>query len=666
MFRINRTTAGLMVLALSGFAVGAGDDRDLQPVRPSGQFNINEEREYYGSRDSGVYALSPDGQTAATATRGPVMLFDLVKRKKANQPRTLTSDERNFSSMALAFSPDGKTIAGVSPDQYGSQDPAIHFWDVASGKDVRQLENDQPFFSLAFSPDGKLLALGGQGRIEIWDAATGDEVRVIPGQEQIQYQLLAFAPDGKTLASAGSGNVIQLWETATGKERHQIRLGREEPQPNIRRFGRMEESTAGALGFSADGKVLAVGGIDNAIRLWDLQSGRELPPLTGHRAAVRGLVFTADGKQLISLDGGGLRMAWNVGRIIQSAPGKLAGLSDGEFDELWDDLAETDAFRTYRAVKHLAGDPTRALALLGRRVKPVPAGDAPRLAQLVADVQSPNAGVRRKAMTALRKEGEAALGALTELSEEQRQNRAVMVLLVKLDAQFATPDRQRALQTVDVLEQIGTPEARQFLEKLAKGAPGTRLTKAAKTALERLKDSSDKGSAMPGNAEALWNDLAGEDAAAAYRAIRGLAALPKEAMPFFKAHLKPVVAVDAKRIEQMIADLDSNDFSMREKATADLEELGELAKPALKKTLKGDVSLDTKKRIERLLGRLTAGQAPSPKMLRTLRAVEALERLDTDEARQLLQALAKGAAEARLTRDAKDALARLGKKPAMR
>jgi len=137
-------------------------------------------------------------------------------------------------------------------------------------------------------------------------------------------------------------------------------------------------------------------------------------------------------------------------------------------------------------------------------------------------------------------------------------------------------------------------------------------------------------------------------------------------MPLFREHLKPVQAVDAKRIEQLITDLDSNEFSVREKATADLEELGEWARPALRKALEGEPALDTKKRIEKLLEKLTAGQAPSGKMLRTLRAVEALERIDTDEARQLLQTLAKGAAEARLTRDAKEALDRLGKKPAMR
>jgi WD40 repeat protein len=667
MFRINRWLAALLVLVMGG-TVRAADDGDFQPVAPSSRFRIADFRDYYGGRDEGGWAIAPDGKTIVMSMRGPVMLYDLVKRKKPRQPRNLLMDNQIYG-LQVAFAPDGKTVVGINGQMYGNQEATVYFWDAATGKEVRQLDNDQPFMRLAFSPDGKHLALAGQQRIELWDAATGDEVRVFPGTGNFMNRALEFAPDGKTLASAGLGGVVQLWEIANGKERHKFRLGSEQPeQPMFRRFGRIENGPIETLAFSADGKLLAAGGNDNAIHVWDLLSGQELPPLTGHQSQVRALLFTADGKELISVDASGLKLAWNVSRIVKSVPAKLAALSDGEFDELWDDLAEADAFRTYRAQKHLTADPKRSLALLGRQVKPVPVGDSARIAQLVADLQSPNAGTRRKAMTELRKHGEAALGALSDLPQEKRQfgGGAVPIMYNKLEGLYATADQQRSVKAVDVLEQIGTPEARQLLEKLSKGAAGTKLTKAAKTALERLKNTGAKDGAKPANAEALWNDLASDDAVAAYRAIRGLAAMPKEAMPLLREHLKPVQGVDAKRIEQLIADLDSNEFSVREKATADLEELGEQARPALKKALEGEPALDTKKRIEKLIEKLTAGQAPSGKLLRTLRAVEALERLDTDEARQLLQALAKGAAEARLTRDAKDALARLGKKPAMR
>jgi hypothetical protein len=676
MVRINRVSAALLALVMGGLALGAGEDRDLQPVMPSGQLNITQDRDYYpGGRENGSFALSPDCQTAASSSRGPVMLFDLVKRKKNRQPRVLVAEDRNYFGITLAFSPDGKILAGMGNEQYGGQDPAVHFWDVASGKEVRQLDNDQAFFCLTFSPDGKLLALGGHGRIEVWDAASGDEVRVIPGQENALYHSVAFAPDGKSLATA-TGGLIQLWELATGKERHQYRLGHEEPEvlnlglpPGLmmRNIDEGPMSASGGLAFSGDGKLLAAGGHDHSIHVWNLLADRELPPLIGHQSPPQALRFTADGKQLISLDSGGQRLAWNVGRILKSAPGKLARLSDADFDELWDDLAESDAFRAYRAVRHMAADPARALAMVEKHVKPVPAGDTKRLEKLVADLQGPNAGLRRKAMTEMRKLGEAALGALSDLSEEARQGtRALAILQMKLEAQYATPERQRALHAVDVLEQIGTPEARQALEKLAKGAAGTRLTKAAKGSLERLKESGDKAQAKQGNPEALWNDLAGDDAPAAYRAIRAFAAMPKEAMTIFRAKVKPVVAVDAKRIDQLIADLDSNEFAVREKATADLEKLGDAAKPALKKALEGDASLDTKKRINKLLELQQTGQAPSAKLLGTLRAIEALERLGTDDARQLLETLSKGASEAKLTRDAKDALQRMGKQPAMR
>jgi len=83
-----------------------------------------------------------------------------------------------------------------------------------------------------------------------------------------------------------------------------------------------------------------------------------------------------------------------------------------------------------------------------------------------------------------------------------------------------------------------------------------------------------------------------------------------------------------------------------------------LAEAALRKALAGDPSLEVRQRVERLLDNLT-GQVPQAGRLRELRAVELLELVGSPEARQLLQALAEGAPEARLTREARSAIRRL-------
>src|SRR5262249_13463546 len=227
-------------------------------------------------------------------------------------PRTVFLENFFFSNSPLAFLPDGKTVAGL-PAQH-VDDAAVRFWDVGTGKEVRQIDNDQPFFGLAVSPDGKVLALGTQQRVELWDAASGEEVRVLHGPNPSNFRALPFAPRVKMLATAGAGPAIQLWEVASGKERHQFRLAAESPAVVNPRFPGGPEAVS-ALAFSADGTLLAAGGNDSAIHLWELLTGEEFPPLAGHAAPVRALVFTPDGKQLVSFDAEGLRLAWKVDRL---------------------------------------------------------------------------------------------------------------------------------------------------------------------------------------------------------------------------------------------------------------------------------------------------------------------------------------------------------------
>src|SRR5262249_26988208 len=135
---------------------------------------------------------------------------------------------------------------------------------------------------------------------------------------------------------------------------------------------------------------------------------------------------------------------------------------------------------------------------------------------------------------------------------------------------------------------------------------------------------------------------------------------PYEPIAFFRQHLKPVAAVDAKRLARLVADLDAEEFAVREKATEELEALGEAAMEACRKALQGNLSAESRRRLERVLSKqIREVGRPSPERLRLLRALEILERARTAVARQLLETLAQGAPGARLTREAQGALDRL-------
>lgn len=119
-----------------------------------------------------------------------------------------------------------------------------------------------------------------------------------------------------------------------------------------------------------------------------------------------------------------------------------------------------------------------------------------------------------------------------------------------------------------------------------------------------------------------------------------------------------------KHLARLIADLDAAQFAVREKATRDLEQLGALARPALRQALAGRPSAEVRQRVEALL------QKPqrflfTPEELRGWRAIEALEWIGTADARRVLERLVReGPDTSLLCRDAGATLERLRRRPA--
>jgi hypothetical protein len=167
----------------------------------------------------------------------------------------------------------------------------------------------------------------------------------------------------------------------------------------------------------------------------------------------------------------------------------------------------------------------------------------------------------------------------------------------------------------------------------------------------------------PHERDKLWAALAGADGAQAYRAIWALSAASADIVPFLKERLKPVPQAAAGRIARLIQDLADEQFAVRERATTELETYADAALDDLHKALAGNLPLEARRRIDRLLAK-HGGTVPAPAVVQALRSVEVLEQLGTSAARQLLRELARGAPEAQLTRDASRALTRLTQRAA--
>ncbi len=164
--------------------------------------------------------------------------------------------------------------------------------------------------------------------------------------------------------------------------------------------------------------------------------------------------------------------------------------------------------------------------------------------------------------------------------------------------------------------------------------------------------------------DAAWRALADADARAAYAALRRLAAAPKDAVALLRQHFTAVPRPDEKRLAQLIGDLDSQQFEVRDTAQKEIAKLGEIALPACRAGHQAATSLELRRRLEALMDKQAAETLkPSPERLRLLRSMEVLEMAGTAECRALLQKLADGAPGAQLTEEAQAGLQRLGKTP---
>src|SRR5262249_37895142 len=130
---------------------------------------------------------------------------------------------------------------------------------------------------------------------------------------------------------------------------------------------------------------------------------------------------------------------------------------------------------------------------------------------------------------------------------------------------------------------------------------------------------------------------------------------------FLRKKIRPAETVTRIRLDRLIADLDSDEFQVRESATAELEKVGNQAAQAMRQTIEAKPNLEVQRRLQRVLDALKKG--PTGEELRHLRAVHALELAGTAEARKVLRAWAGGTDDARLTQAAKAAVKRLEARP---
>jgi WD40 repeat protein len=634
-------------------------------------------------------AFSPDGKYVAWAGfLDGVVVWDLAARKEATRFGGEKGGPKD-TPRSLRFSPDGKTLAVVQAND------AIELWDVAGGKKLRAIGGHEAERSggrvvkiilgrgsqmtthdVAFAPDGKtvaaslgnasvrqfdadtgtevaptpghatgVIAVGSDGAVittvskesvRVWDAATGREVRNWPLNPPAI--VAAVSPDGKRLATAAGGSRVVLWDPATGQKVKEIDT---------------ERADVAGLGFSPDGKFLATkAGVSSVLNLWDAATGKHLRTL-----GQDGESEFAGGRVTIEMSGVRTPM------VEFSADGRLvAAAGDKKQLCVWDAASGTLVREFPAGQQMVAGF---ALSPNGQCLATLTAGGAVTVYEVATGEKRYELKAPARPPEAFTPGGTGGVMTLTSFTRGSPNSGGVAFTP---DGRFVVASAGPAARAWDVLtgQEVTQLKGHQGSVSHLRVAPGGRHlvsgsvdTTAVVWDLGRFPRVEFAAEAAPAAADldALWADLAKWDSAAAFASTRRLLTDRNAAVALVADRVRPVSAVDDERVAKLIADLGGK-FDDRRKAAAELERLGELAVPHLRKALEGKPPLDVRQRVEQLLDKVAAHK-PQPEQLRELRAVELLELAGTPEAKRVLDALAKGAAGARLTRDAKAAADRM-------
>jgi WD40 repeat protein len=698
---------------------GREDERgvpcDYDTIIPLRDVGTGKEIRRLECRDSvlGPIAFSRDGRMIAAGNRGDVVVRRPERAKGKGAAIRLwevaTGKEAGdwgggkWNVRSLVFTPDGKGLIT------GNDDKTVRFWEMATGKEIRRLDagaraGRSPHelgqlghgVFIALSADGKTLVSACEDRtVLVWDANTGKEVRQLPDEYPSTFALsrdggllavggilplrpgegrrgkpadqpeghpylvrsVAFSPDGKTLASAGGD--IRLWEPATGKE--------------VRRL-----PGCVSVAFSLDGKMLACGGMDETLRLHATSDGKELRRFRASQAGVTypvAVAFSPDGKLVVAESRESVLGVW------ETSTGKASPLLTGEdldrgFRSGLREQANAIVFSPDGQTLAWAAE-HNALCLL--RLAPKKAFHHLGHVSAKAIAFAPNGKLLAVAGGSLLRRDEGFRLNLWDLASGRVYRKFAKDLGDQRAVSFSPDGRSVASAGGDgvvyLWEVASGKQRHQFrghrgpVWSVAFSPDGKALASGSQDTTALVwdvaggTDRRGEGRLTGKRPESLWASLADEDAARAFEAIRDLAAAPADSVPFLLTRLKAVTTEQEKRITRLISDLDQDDFSTREKATAELEKLGEWAEPALREAIKGKPSAEVRPRAGRLLERI---QDPpvSPESLRLSRALEALESISTAEAHRALEALAKTAPSTKAGAEAKEAVNRLARRPA--
>jgi RNA polymerase sigma factor (sigma-70 family) len=436
-----------------------------------------------GRPDLDWSAVSPGGRHLLVRGRkGEACVLDL------NDGRCQWQFEPDGALSSPHLSSDGKVVVWHRPAgkrcevflrRAGAARPLLLTTLPERAPEIRWLETGR-----CLSPDGRWLVLpGGESRLRRWDLVTGKEAAPLLGGTRSAYQI-TWSPDGRLAAVRGSAapaevidrearRAVEVWDVEAATRLRQIAI----PDTGLTPL------------FSPDGRTLFLGDLAGEVRLWEVATGKERLKLTGHLGgSIGALALSPDGRRLASGGGDSQVLVWDLTGRAADGAWRTGKLPNEQRRRAWEALAG-EARTAYTARWTLASDPDGVVTSLRQHLRPARRPDQKQVRQLLADLDHDAAGVRQKAEEGLEKLGEVVADevqralAETGSAEARRRLRRLVAGLKRLPLQESSV---REVRAIELLESLGTREARGLLEVLAGGAESATRTREAAQALRRL------------------------------------------------------------------------------------------------------------------------------------------------------------------------------------